>query len=408
MVRAPFESPERFGLDPSFVRDPRDPSGDGPLSGLSFAAKEVFDLAGHVTRSGNPDWLRTHSPATADAPAVARLLEAGARLRGRTLSDELAFSLAGENLHYGTPLNPRAPGRVPGGSSSGSASAVAAGCVDFALGTDTSGSVRIPASYCGLYGLRPTHGAIDARGVTPLAPAFDTVGWFAVTAAVLERVGAVLLPPGEIRPLRRIVPMADAFDDAVPGVAAALRPALDRLASLGLAFDAPAQGLSLAAAAQAYRVLQSAEVWRTHGEWFERTRPSMAPEIAARLRAASQVTAREIEAARREADVLRARIDDLLAHDGVLCLPTAPDAAPLLGASAQPDAQTRMRVLAHTCIAGLCGLPQVSLPLGVVDGLPVGLGLIAGRGRDRDLLALAGRIASGDGNKTATAWSTFG
>ena len=277
MARAPVQSPERFGLDPSFARDPRDPCSDGPLSGLSFAAKEVFDLAGHVTRSGNPDWLRTHAPATADAPAVARLLGAGARLRGRTLSDELAFSLAGENLHYGTPLNPRAPGRVPGGSSSGSASAVAGGCVDFALGTDTSGSVRIPASYCGLYGLRPTHGAIDARGVTPLAPAFDTVGWFAATPAVLERVGAVLLPPGEIRSLRRIVPIVDAFDDAAPGVAAALRPALHRLASLGLAFDAPAQGLALAAAAQAYRVLQSAEVWRTHGEWFERTRPSMAP-----------------------------------------------------------------------------------------------------------------------------------
>ena len=399
MARASFESPERYGLDPSFARDPQ---GDGPLSGLRFAVKEVFDLAGHATRSGNPDWLRTHALATVDAPAVARLLEAGAWLQGRTLSDELAFSLAGENLHYGTPLNPRALGRVPGGSSSGSASAVAAGCVDFALGTDTSGSVRIPASYCGLYGLRPTHGAIEARGVTPLAPAFDTVGWFAATAAVLERVGAVLLPPVAPRPLRRLMVLADAFDDAAPGVATALRPALDHLASLGLAVDTPVRGLPLAAAAQTYRVLQGAEVWRTHGEWFERTRPSVAPEIAARLRAASQVTVQEIDAARREADALRARIDGLLAHDGVLCLPTAPDVAPLLGASAQPDARTRMRVLAHTCIAGLCGLPQVSLPLGAVDGLPVGLGLIGGRGRDRDLLALVGSMASDVGNKASS------
>ncbi|MDQ2103939.1 amidase family protein, partial [Azospirillum isscasi] len=168
---------------------------DGPLAGLRFAVKDLFHIAGLPTGAGNPDWLRTHEVPQETAPAVRRLLDAGARVAGKTLTDELAWSLAGENAHYGTPENPKAPGRIPGGSSSGSASAVAGGAVDFAIGTDTGGSIRLPASYCGLYGLRPTHGAVPLDGSVPLAPSFDTVGWFAREAALLRRVGAVLLPP---------------------------------------------------------------------------------------------------------------------------------------------------------------------------------------------------------------------
>src|SRR5262245_33450969 len=165
----------------------------GPLAGTTFVAKDLYDVRGWRTGGGNPDWERTHEPATETAPAVVRLLEAGASLIGKSCTDELAFSLDGINVHYGTPLNPRFPDRLPGGSSSGSVSAVAAGLCDFALGSDTSGSIRVPASYCGVYGFRSSHGAVAIDGVVPLAPAFDTVGWLARDARMLARSGRVLL-----------------------------------------------------------------------------------------------------------------------------------------------------------------------------------------------------------------------
>src|SRR5262245_40397488 len=165
----------------------------GPLVGTTFVAKDLYDVRGYRTGAGNPDWERTHEPAARTAPAIERLLAAGATLVGKSCTDELAFSLDGINVHYGTPLNPRFPDRLPGGSSSGSASAVAAGLCDFALGSDTSGSIRVPASYCGVYGFRPSHGAVPIDGVVPLAPAFDTVGWLARDAAMLRRSGRILL-----------------------------------------------------------------------------------------------------------------------------------------------------------------------------------------------------------------------
>ena len=165
----------------------------GPLRGLKFAVKDIYDVAGHRTGFGNPDWLRTHGPAAQTAPVVQRLLDAGAHLVGKTHTDELTWSFTGENAHYGAPVNVNAPGRVTGGSSSGSASAVAAGVVDFAVGSDTGGSVRLPASFCGILGMRPTYGRIPLDGVCPLAPSFDTCGWFARDVGVFERVGRTLL-----------------------------------------------------------------------------------------------------------------------------------------------------------------------------------------------------------------------
>nr|MDQ3830771.1 amidase family protein [Candidatus Tectomicrobia bacterium] len=146
---------------------------DGPLSDLTFAAKDIFDIAGYVTGGGNPDWKATHGPAERTAWVVRVLVEAGATMVGKTITDEITRGIFGENAHYGTPVNPHAPGRVPGGSSSGSAAAVAGGLVDFALGSDTGGSVRVPSGFCGLYGLRPTHGRIPLDGILSQAPSYD-------------------------------------------------------------------------------------------------------------------------------------------------------------------------------------------------------------------------------------------
>src|SRR5271170_1472219 len=202
----------------------------GPLSGLTFAAKDLFDVAGHPTGGGNPDWARSNPVPAWHAWAVQRLLDAGATLIGKTITDEVSLGIVGENAFYGTPVNPRAPGRVPGGSSSGSAAAVAAGICDTALGTDTGGSVRVPASFCGLYGIRPTHGRLDVTGMLPQAPTSDTTGWFARDAATFSRVSAALL--GEAIPTAlptRLIVAVDAFGFADADVAAALQPMVNRL-----------------------------------------------------------------------------------------------------------------------------------------------------------------------------------
>ncbi len=209
------------------------PTGDGPLASLRFGVKDLIDVAGHRTGCGNPTWLATHPPATVHAVCVEQLLAAGAHCAGKTVTDEVAFSLLGQNHFYGTPLNPAAPDRVPGGSSSGSASAVACGLVDFALGTDTGGSVRVPASNCGVWGWRPTHGLVSVAGVMPFSPSLDTVGVLARNGEILQRAAVVLiggnLPSRETAIPTNVYLLTDAFALADPDVSKALQSPRDRL-----------------------------------------------------------------------------------------------------------------------------------------------------------------------------------
>src|SRR5215471_16168140 len=185
---------------------------NGPLAGLTFAAKDLFDVAGQPTGGGNHDWARWHPVPVKHAWAVQRLLDSGATLIGKTITDEVSLGILGENAFDGTPLNPRAPHRVPGGSSSGSASAVASGICDTALGTDTGGSVRVPASFCGLYGIRPTHGRLPVTGMMPQAPSSDTTGWLARDVGTFAKVASVMLgePIPSALPNRLIIAI-DAF-----------------------------------------------------------------------------------------------------------------------------------------------------------------------------------------------------
>lgn len=373
----------------------------GPLQGLSVAVKDIYDIAGFVTGCGNPDWARSHGPAAVTAPLVQTLLDAGAEVAGKTITDELAYSLNGQNFHYGTPANVNAPGRIPGGSSSGSAAAVAGGLVDAALGSDTGGSIRIPASYCGLYGLRPTHGLLSLEGVMPLAPSFDAAGWFAREPEILLRVGQVLLPGvpalrGDWKPGRLLL-FADAFELAVPAARTALAPLVTGLQQ----FVAPGEevvlgepGGGLAAWMLRFRLLQAREIRAVHGAWIAETRPTFGPEIQERLDWALGLKDDETLAAAAAArDELRARVLDLLGEDGLLCLPTAPDIAPLTTASAEDLRDHRSRVLSLTCLAGLAELPQITLPLARVSGCPLGISLIGPPGSDLGLLKLAARFA---------------
>ncbi len=369
-------------------------SARGPLAGYTFGAKDIYDIAGHATGFGSPDWLATHGAATATATAVKFLLEAGAHMLGKTHTDELTYSLYGENAHYGTPVNVNAPGRVPGGSSSGSAAAVAAKLVNFALGSDTGGSVRAPASFCGVYGMRPTHGRIPLDGACPLAASFDTAGWFARDAELMALVGRVLLRDDLPAPKpSRLLLAQDAFAFAGDEVAHALHPALERIkAVFGKAQPVTAAVEGLPQWFEMFRMLQGAEVWARHGEWVTRVNPKLGPGVRERMQWAATIAPNTVEPLKTKREDIARRMHDMLANDAVLVLPTLPGIAPPRRMPAGELDEFRARAMSLLCIAGLARLPQISLPLAKLYGCPLGLSLVAARGNDTMLLEIAREI----------------
>ncbi|OFW98146.1 MAG: glutamyl-tRNA amidotransferase [Alphaproteobacteria bacterium RIFCSPHIGHO2_12_FULL_66_14] len=368
----------------------------GPLSGLTFAAKDLFDVAGVPTGGGNHDWPTGRPVPTRHAWAIQTLLDGGATLIGKTITDEVSLGILGENAFDGTPVNVRAPGRVPGGSSSGSAAAVAAGICDTALGTDTGGSVRVPASFCGLYGIRPTHGRLDLAGMLPQAPTSDTMGWFARDAETFARVSSVMLgeaiPPANGRALpTKLIVAVDAFGFADADVAEALQPMVRRLASItGSSREeimAP-QGLSVWARAQ--RTLQPHEAFNTFRAWLDQGNPRFAFSVARALVMGSMIPESERTWANLMRQEVRGRLKHLLPPGTILCLPTTPFPAPLRGQPLSVLDPLRDRITCLCAHGGLAGFPQVNLPGAVtVDGLPVGLSIIGNRGSDAGLVAVA-------------------
>ena len=361
----------------------------GRLEDLTFAAKDLFDVAGHPTGGGNPDW--SQPVPERHAWAVRTLLDAGATLIGKTVTDEISLGILGENAFDGTPVNPAAPDRVPGGSSSGSASAVASGLCDTALGTDTGGSVRVPASFCGLFGIRPTWGRLDLDGMMAQAPTSDTTGWFARDGGTFARVSEVMLGeaiPGTLPD--RLLVAADAFGFADDDVADALRPQVDRLAGLiGGREDVTLAPAGLSTWARAQRTLQPREAWRTFRDWVERDNPRFAFTVARNLLQGAAVQDTDLQWAGLVRIEARARLVRLLPPGTVLCMPTTPFPAPPRRTPVREQDELRLRIATLASHGGLTGVPQVSLPGATVDGLPVGLSILARHGADSALVALA-------------------
>jgi amidase len=367
----------------------------GALAGLTAVVKDMYDIAGERTGGGVPDWLANQKPATENAAAVTKILAAGATILGKAICDEFFYSVAGINAHYGTPANLRAPGRVPGGSSSGSAAATAAGVCDFALGSDTGGSVRIPASFCGLYGIRTTHGRIGTKGCMDMAPSFDTIGWFANGPGVFARVGSVLLDgTGNRSPIQHLLIADDGFAEADEPVVALMRAALDRMKD---ALPKPEQMRiapdGLDPWREAVRVIQAYEIWQVYGRFVEDKKPRFGPGVAERMKIASSVTDAQADAARQVRAAARERIRSLITPGTIVTLPTAPSIAPLIETPADKLETHRLQVMRLTCTAGLAGLPQVTVPAGTVAGCPVGLSFIGWAGSDEVLLELAATLS---------------
>jgi len=369
------------------------PTGSGVLDGETVAVKDLFAVAGQRIGAGNPAWLAAAPVEEAHADAVARLLAAGAALAGIAQTEEFAYSLTGANAHYGTPPNPRAPGRISGGSTSGPTSAVAAGEASIALGTDTGGSVRVPAAYQGLWGIRPTHGAISADGLLPLAPSFDTVGWLARDAETLARVGEVLLPAGTAG-------LGGAAPDGLGAggglvvsdalLALAAPEVRDAVGQLGRGAGAePVKWAPEPAWLAAFQTLQAAEAWVVHGAWLGERMDTLGPAVRGRFERARSIDASDAEAARAAVVQARAQIRDRLG-ERVLVLPSAATIAP----RPEEAEAAREATMLLTCIAGIGGLPAVSVPVATASGLPAGACLVGPAGSDRALLAVAGQAGA--------------
>ncbi len=368
---------------------------EGPLEGERLAVKDIYDVAGMVTGCGNPQ-IEAESPrAERSAPVVEKLLAAGAGFVGKAQTDELAFSLMGQNSHFPYPINPVAPDRVTGGSSSGSAAAVAGKLADIALGSDTGGSIRAPASFCGLVGLRSTHGRIPLQGIMPLAPSLDTIGWFARDIELYDRVGAILLGDDArefsltkllYMPVLEQLLLGEAETDAYRAMFAEVRPHFTSLKA------ASQPTLSIDELYLVFRHIQGAEAWATHGGWISSGDRKLGPGVADRFAFGAEIAADLVASQRLRRAQFTQELEKIIGNDAVLALPTVPGAAPLAKEPFETLQAYREQALRLLCLSVLSGLPQITLPLGQVQGAPFGISFIGPRGSDRALIALARNI----------------
>ncbi len=392
---------EHSGMEPGTFYVPHDIEAPirgapgGPLAGFTVVVKDMYDIAGHRTGGGSPEWLAEQAPAARHASAVQKLLDAGATITGKTICEELFYSMVGANAHYGMPANVRAPGRIPGGSSSGSAAACGASACDIALGSDTAGSIRIPAAFNGGYGIRTTHGRVDLAGAMAMAPTFDAGGWITNAPGLLRLAGRVLLRgEAERMPVSRLLLATDALAQSDPAVADVCRtflarakrtlPPLQEITAAPKEFDAWCEG---------FRVLQAYEVWQTFGAFVERARPALGPGIRERIAFAASVSAVQAAAARAVVEEARARVRDRVPPGTVIVMPTSPAIAPRPDLDSRTMDSFRLRVMRLTSLAGLGGLPQVTLPAGTVAGCPVGVSLLGWYGGDEALLDITCDLA---------------
>jgi Asp-tRNA(Asn)/Glu-tRNA(Gln) amidotransferase A subunit family amidase len=362
----------------------------GLLVDTRLAVKDLFAVQGYKNSAGNPDWYRTHSEADQTAIALDKLMNEGSTFVGFTHTDELAYSLEGNNDHFGASDNPKKRGYACGGSSMGSAAAVASQWADIGLGTDTGGSIRVPASYCGLFGMRPSHGVISTEGLIGLAPSFDTVGWFARDAQLLSTVGDILLPLNQTEIIETLVVCPDVFElvdaslrPSIESTIERIRPFFKRVVYQRLT------GTKFNDLNEVFRVLQGREIAENHREWIESTHPSFTPTVQSRLDMAFAISRDEQRAAKKVQKEFVAHLKNILPTNAVLFLPTTPSVAPEIG---EDVSSLRSRLLQLTAFAGLSGSPQVHLPLtplpqGKRASFPYGFSLLSHRNSDLALLS---------------------
>jgi amidase len=396
MVSVPSNDPVN-ALVPHTLEEPLLGASEGPLAGLTFMVKDLFAIKGRKVSNGNPDFYEHATPAHDTAPVIQRLLDAGASLTGVTICDEFFYSVLGTNAHYGQPINSRAPRHVTGGSSCGSAAAVAAAMCDFALGSDTGGSIRVPASFSGLYGLRPTYGRIDMTGATPMAPSFDTIGFLAREPELFRKIGHVLLEgDGVAGSVERVVLAQDIVVYSEASADQALWQALDKFAGvIAKPEHVEIAGDEIEAWRKAFTTIQGFEIQSTLLPFIQSHDADLGPGIKERFEIAAQITFDEVEAARAVRARVTERLNEIVQPGTLIVLPTTPTLPPERDI---PDgasfAEFRTLTMQSTCLAGHAGLPQISIPAGEASGCPAGLSFIGWQGGDEFLLDLAVKLGS--------------
>ncbi|GFZ12295.1 translocon at the outer membrane of chloroplasts 64-III [Actinidia rufa] len=373
-----------------------------------------FDINGFITGFGNLDWSTTHEAASRTSPVVSALVEGGATCIGKTIVDEMAYSISGENKHYGTPTNPAAPAQIPGGSSSGAAVAVAANLVDFSLGVDTDGGVRVPAGYCGVIGFRPSHGAVSHMGIIPVSSSLDNVGWFARDPSILRRVGHVLLQvPFSVQRHPRTIIIADDYFQlpkiSVDRIAQMVIKSTEKLfgrqvlkhENLGDYFDVKVPSLkafhskisngevkvtSMKLLANAMQLLKRHEFKHNHEEWISSRKPTINSVIAEQLHEWPKTVDEDIDNCHTIRNELRAALNALLKDGGILVIPTIADPLPKLGRKEILSEDYLSRAFSLLSLASMSGCCQVTVPLGFHDKYPISVSLVARHGGDRFLL----------------------
>lgn len=382
----------------AFVRDNHialEGSKEGKLKDLVFAAKDVFMIKGSTVGNGHPDWLKHHGPDPFTSSAITKLLNQGADLVGKTICDELCYSISGENWHYGSPINPHDVRRFTGGSSSGSGAATAGGLVDFALGSDCLGSVRMPASYNGLFGMRPSYQRVANDGEAPYCISMDVLGYVAAEPDVFVKLSEVLLDEdSEKTTFKQLYVAKDCFDTVDADVKAAFEPAVEFIKThLDDSKDVIVAPEGLDSWVDAFRLVQGYEVWESYGGFVNRYAPRISRGPKERLEWASTITLNQYN----EALTIKKEIEDyftrFLPHDAILILPTGASVAPLRTASLEDINRERHQSSNLLCISPLTGTPQVTVPLVKLHDVPMGLTLISNKGTDMELVRFAAKVA---------------
>ena len=358
----------------------------GLLKDLKFVTKDMCDIKNFKTSCGNPDFYKKCKPANDFAPFLKKILNKGAKLKGITICHEFFYSVIGENNHYGTPVNLNAPNCVPGGSSSGSAAALTTNLYDFSIGSDTGGSVRVPASFCGLYGIRPTHGRIDATGVYPMAPSFDTIGWFSRDVDIFKKVGSVLLNKDEASNIsfNSYVIAEDLLELAEENLQRQfieyLNTNLPNLLRIKISIKDKAE------IADYFRILQGGEIKEHVIPWIEKNNPEISTEIYNRIKMASNITKDEINVANKFRKDLISEVNISLPKGNIAIFPTTPFSAPLCGQDEYALGASRKKLMSMTSITGMTSRPQISIPKLKDKTGPVGISLLGWENSDEILL----------------------
>ncbi len=358
----------------------------GTLKKLNFLVKDMCKVKDHRTSCGNPDFYQKCIPADDYAPFLKEILKAGATLKGITICDEFFYSLIGENSHYGTPANFNAPGCVPGGSSSGSAAALTTNLYDFSIGSDTGGSVRVPASFCGLFGIRPTHNRINTDGVYPMAPSFDTLGWFAKDIDIFKKIGCVLLNLNEKTEVsfKEFVIAEDILELASPKIVKLFNNYINdkfpEIKKIRLSKHNKEE------IADNFRILQGGEIKENIIPWILVNKPKISPEINNRIEMAMKITTDEINKAQKFREKLKVEIDKSLPKGIIALFPTTPFSSPKCGQSDEQLASYRKKLMEFTSIAGMTSRPQISMPKFRDNTGPIGISLLGWQYNDEILL----------------------